>query len=515
MRGSSAYEELTSICRDENPYILSEIGAVMSYLGVDHTMVAYQMGEWLEQLPGVARKEPFFDARYVVTTIDSFIHNLFRVPVAEIFDRRKHYVIPRLRIFLSTLYLDEAHMVFEESEEESQLFTSTMEALKVLRQMKVPVILASATLAPKHLKELKDSVGTEIYVVRLGGQDKEENNTIEIADNDFIGKVSSIKWRMELILDQDVISKTVELAETGLRVFIACDTVASAIQRYREIAKHLGESRVVLLHGLMTRGDRKRGLNELRSASVLVATSVVEAGVNVNFDVLISDGGRIPSIVQRAGRICRDLKCDEAHVYLVRDRSLDVVSSFVEKAHSEGKEVCWRLPFDLKDCLGYLHLLKAVNVPEKDPRLQKILSSLHAPLFISSDTINELLERAEYELTRVSLIEALIGFDDPKDVKGLDRSIILEHSMPLPAYRINKLLEKNCVVGLIVLYGSTSVDEAKIICKASNLVNSQGSFSIKKYVEHLRGALKEERDILFFGLLIKKGCYVMSGGLII
>ena len=513
IRGSSTYEKLTSICRDEDSSILSEIGAVMSYLGINNEMVAYQMGERLEPLPGIARKEPFFDARYIVATLDSFIYNLFRVPVAEIFDRRKHYAIPRLRIFLSALYLDEAHMVFEESEEESQMFTSTMEALRVLQQMRVPVMLASATLAPKHLKELRDSVSTEVYVVRLGRRDKEENNTIEVADSDFIDKVSSIRWRTELILDQDVISKTVELVKTGLRVFIACDTVASAIQRYREIAKRLGESRVVLLHGLMTRGDRERGLNELRNASVLVATSVVEAGVNVSFDVLIGDGGRIPSIVQRAGRICRNLKCDEAHVYLVRDRSLDVVSSFVEKAHSEGKEVCWRTPFDLGDCLGYLHLLEAVNMPEKDPKLRRILSSLYTPLFISSDTIDALLERAEYALTRVSLIETLVGFDDLKEVESRGRSIVLEHSMPLPVNRINKLLKKSCVVGLIVLYGSTSVDEARIVCEASDLVDIRGSFSIKRYIAYLRGALKEERGILFFGLLIKKDCYVMGEGL--
>jgi len=512
--GSNTYEKLTSICRDGNPNILSEIGAVMSYLGIDNTMVAYQMSERLESLPDIldiARKEPFFDAKYVVTTIDSLIYNLFRIPVAEIFDRKKHYAIPRLRIFLSALYLDEAHMVFEESEEESQIFTSTMEALRVLQQMRVPIVLASATLALKYLKEFRDLVSTEVYIVRLSRQDRKENNVMEVSDSDFVDKVLSIKWRTELILDQNVIPKTIELVETGLRVFIACDTVASAMQRYREIVKRLDRSRIALLHGLMTRGDREKALDKLRNASILVATSVVEAGVNISFDVLISDGGRIPSIVQRAGRVCRDLKCDEASVYLVRNKSLDVVNSFVEKVHNEGKEVCWRISFDLGNYVGYSHLLEDVNTPKKDPELRRILSSLYAPLFISSDTINTLLERAEYALARVSLVETLIS--DPEEIKSWDRPSVLKHSMPLPVNCINKLLAKNCVLGLIALYGSNGVDEARIICKATDLVNSRRFFSIKRYITHLRDAFKEEHDILFIGLLIKKNCYVEGEGL--
>ena len=47
--------------------------------------IGYQMGEYLEGI----KKTPLFDAKYIVTTIDSLLYNFFRIPVTEIFEWRR------------------------------------------------------------------------------------------------------------------------------------------------------------------------------------------------------------------------------------------------------------------------------------------------------------------------------------------------------------------------------------------------------------------------------------------
>lgn len=523
------FEELEKLCKhksDPSNAILSEIRSVLTSMGLQPHDIAYQMGEYLEELKGVARKEALFDARYVVTTIDSFLYNLFRIPVLEIFKAKKHYTIPRLRIFLSAVYFDEAHMVFEESEDSSTILTSSLEAFKVLQVMRVPLIVTSATMSRKVVELLREVLPNALFI-RLSNRDRRNGRLVEVRDGDFEGTITSIAWKTEVLSDGSVVAKAQEFVDNGLRVFIACDTISKALKRYDEVARKVGRDKTVLLHGLLNRGDREEAMEKIGEARVLVATSVVEAGVDMSFDVLITDGGRPTSLVQRAGRVHRRPerhKDREARIFLVKEESNERVLDFIEKAKVQCREICWRLPYDYDDSqhkyIGYGKLLEVMELPSIDWRLQRGLEALSYPLFISSDTIDLILSKIGHTLTRTFLIEAYVGNMDELKCSSYDD--LRRRSLPLSLRHLERALMIGCVKGIVVAYGDydVGVESVEKVLDESNLVdevlrNNRKERFVRRYVKCLRRLYRERRNILFVGTLIDEKFYESGRGLMI
>jgi len=95
-------------------------------------------------------KDPYFRGEYVLTTLDSFVHNLLRAPVAELhklLDRRPraiHYHVPFAYIYPSCVFLDEAHIAVQD--ESGKAAAALKASLEVLRDAEIPVVVMSATL---------------------------------------------------------------------------------------------------------------------------------------------------------------------------------------------------------------------------------------------------------------------------------------------------------------------------------------------------------------------------------
>lgn len=98
----------------------------------------------------------------------------------------------------------------------------------------------------------------------------------------------------------------------GRQTLVVCNTVDRATQLYAALAQALpkGGPALVLLHSRF-RGADRRGWAALLAAApppegrVLVATQVVEAGVDLSADRLFTELCPWPSLVQRAGRLAR------------------------------------------------------------------------------------------------------------------------------------------------------------------------------------------------------------------
>lgn len=498
-------------CR-RNVLVLNEVKKALDEIDVGFNDIAYQMGETI--VGEYVRKEPLFDARYIVTTLDSFVYNLFRVPVTEIFSVRKHYAIPRLRMFLSAVYLDEAHMIFEESYEESPMYTAAVKAINILNIFRVPLVLVSATLGRKVLDQIRREL-SDVKVIRLGRDDREENNIAEVSDPDFVDAVKCIKWRTTTVRDRDMVSHILDNVERGYRVFLALDSIKRAVDSYVNVCKYVDSSRVVLIHGLMTRGDRIRSLDRIDKAKVLVATSVVEAGVDFSFDVLVSDGHRVSSLIQRCGRICRyvnESRCEEAKVTITEDHSSKLLLDFVKNVHNQDQEICWRLPFDTDSYIGYSHILDRVVPPKHDDHLGRYLEALVSPLFISSSTIEYILENVNYSLVRVGLVEAIVG--DVEELNNVNYTDLLTKSIILPSYRVRELLQNRCIKGVVALYGDENVDKVEFVCSSTKVVNRRGDFDFKQYIGCQKKAAKTNRDLMNVVLLIDNNCYIPGIGVV-
>lgn len=126
-----------------------------------------------------------------------------------------------------------------------------------------------------------------------------------------------------------------EIARQGgeKRVLVVCNTVGRAQKTYERLVETCGDG-VRLLHSAFIRKDRKRLEEEImrfapnradrpRQAGIWVATQVVEASLDVDFDVLFTDMCAIESLLQRMGRVYRgrEPKHDEPNVIVYDMRS--------------------------------------------------------------------------------------------------------------------------------------------------------------------------------------------------
>lgn len=125
----------------------------------------------------------------------------------------------------------------------------------------------------------------------------------------------------------DFLSVFVEKWTAGKSCLIVCNTVNRSIEVYRLLERYFREQQyghtlfylstnVLPAHRLEIIGNIKK---EIRQGAILVATQVVEAGVDLDFDMGFRDLGPIDSIVQVAGRINRENSDDRAYspLYIV------------------------------------------------------------------------------------------------------------------------------------------------------------------------------------------------------
>ena len=255
--------------------------------------LGYQM---MGQVDAPIKKSPFFASDYVISTLDSFILNLYRGNVAE--KNLGHFETPRAFIMSSLVVLDEIHLPFQSGD---PILTQVVEDLvSVSEIMRIPMIFMTATFPDK-------------LVSRLGGEKKMKIIRVdEELDEEFFKNAKNVKWSYDRV--DDPVKKCVELAESGMRVLRITRTVNEAINEYVQLSQMLDN--VVLVHGRMTPSDRAMYLDRIERAKIAIGTSAIEAGLDVSFDALVTDETGPESMVQRCGRICRQSNCDEARVLI-------------------------------------------------------------------------------------------------------------------------------------------------------------------------------------------------------
>jgi CRISPR-associated endonuclease/helicase Cas3 len=513
--------ELRERCR-KSEEVLSLVRRALEEVGVDVTNVAYQMGEHLSdgELEGYQRKEPLFDARYVVTTLDSLALNVFRIPVVELYSYRRHYTIPWSRVYVSALLLDEAHAIVEDYNESSRrrTFTVFKVMLEAAASARIPVVVSSATLPRSLVETVLESVGGGT-VVELGRSAEEGKYRVVVKDTDFENSVLSVRWRTGTVTSSEIMGKVVEEVESGRRVFVACDSIGRAVELYRELSSQLGREEVALLHSMLKMGDREERLKRLSEpgrVKVLVATSVVEAGVDLSFDSLITDGGNPFSVIQRAGRVCRDLRCGEAEIHVVRDFSDPGLIEFVEKCRDR---VLWRLPYDLDGMCGYGRLLESVTL-EEDPKIRSLLETLLHPLLIPQGDIELILRRLGGSLLRELLVTVLVGEDG--ELGGLSYREVLRSAVVTDLEHVKRLTSRGCITGLYALLASsddpTRVEEVRRVDLEMGIElgrvfgNTSVGRVVSTYFESLRRIYREHRGrVLSAVFLASKRCYGDEG----
>jgi len=245
---------------------------------------------------GQERNHPFLDPgdnpektyKLVYTTLDQTLSAFLGIPIGV--SIRQGNILPAV--------IDNSHLIFDEF----HLFDperSWTTALFALENSKQNGIILTATLSDYMLSFLEDFLSTRTEVGKEFGVD------VIVANRPFV----NLKKLIQGSGFDDV--STLEIEN---RTIIIRNDIASA----KDTAEKLRNSKsinqpVYLLHSELLTEDRKKIEDDVREifkeksekSGILVATQVVEAGIDITCDIMHTDLCPPPSFIQRAGRNAR------------------------------------------------------------------------------------------------------------------------------------------------------------------------------------------------------------------
>ncbi len=116
------------------------------------------------------------------------------------------------------------------------------------------------------------------------------------------------------------------------KMIVVCNKVDRAQKLFRETKDLLGSQGIILLHSRFLGKDREEKQKRLQGifdpksdkTGILIATQVIEVGLDISCDTMLTEVSPVDSIIQRAGRCARRGKENEKikgnlHVYDVED----------------------------------------------------------------------------------------------------------------------------------------------------------------------------------------------------
>ncbi len=434
----------------ENVYRRARCAAGL--VGLREDDIAYQAGVFLE----AGLKDELFQARLVYTTLDSYTLNYAKVTPLR--TRYASYEAARAAIYTSLTVFDEAHLFMEVDADRA--FTALATMIASLLEARLPVVLLTATLPTPMLNRLLNELPSQapcLLVDLEGSRQSVPSRCRRITVHDDAWREPSIETRVVEArggeLPENLVSEIVDAVEAGRKVAVVRNTVRLAIGTFEALRRILPEERLVLLHGRMTRRDRMRAEERLDAldAGVVVATQVIEAGVDIDVDMLVSDAAPLAQLAQRAGRVCRGAARGESEC---RGRLLllDGGDEYYRLFRSVYSEELTR-----ESMMGVRELLSRGGVAWRDPRRGNsyavLLDRVYGRYTPSIDEdVRSVLQRLDalIVLTRAEAQEALKEFcsfvrDDARlpvlvysgSLDGVSPEVLYDHVLELPLSYLN------------------------------------------------------------------------------
>lgn len=367
-------------------------------------------------------KSPLFLAKFIVTTYDSFLLNLYKASVGEPFSYHGHYDLPRFGIYTSLVHFDEFHLMREKNS-----WTSLIEAVRHLSKMKVNMILSSATpsknIEEELIRAMEGRKVVRLAVVSQYGQSVKNRNCKQIEEGHYQCQVNSVEYESIEVKDEiqtpkininfldteDELMKVVR-ENKDKKTILILNTVKKAIEIYEKL-KDLSPC---IIHSRFKMGDRDRKLRD--DCKIIISTQVIEVGVNISSELMITEQAPITSIVQRVGRLLRNNEKEEGGLYIWKSGKYypydkDEVENTVRELEVMKENISLKLPYSYGEIVD--KIIKRVTI---DNVLQFKLEEIAENIFTDKKDLEKLLD--EYcSLTDSYVIN--VATDLPKSEKDL------------------------------------------------------------------------------------------------
>jgi len=314
--------------------------------------------------------KPMLNGDVVVCTLDTFIYGYASL---RTFGYRLHY--PTSSIATSLVIFDEVQMFQDE-----EYYTPRIIAriFKYLYKSNIPFVVMTATLPEK----LEDMLFKE--------------NNIPINEDNVItcdkARRGNVKMEYSHSTLMESLDEFIDEIENSRKVGIILNTVPKAQKVYKKLKEILAGKEIILLHSRIKSGERERREKLLRKLDefIVVATQVIEAGLDVSLNFMLTELAPADALIQRIGRVARrENEIGKAVIFEVNNQVEPYPKNLIENTR--------KIIDDIENCLNDLNKIqKVVNEVYKDVEISEHSLLIQADLYF--DELRLFSLPPEYEL---------------------------------------------------------------------------------------------------------------------
>lgn len=314
-----------------------------------------------------------FYADAIFATIDQVVASYACAPLSL---SVRHGNIPAGAVASSFLVFDEVHTF------EPRLgLQSILVLAERAHQMGMPFVIMSATLPKNFIRSLAERLGAAPIE---GGRLKSKE-----------GEPRHVTLR---VLPEKLSARTIlDYAPKVNRTVVVVNTVQRALGLYEQVRDEF-RCPVILAHSRFYDEDRRTkeqqiealfGKKAAQGRCLLIATQVVEVGLDISCDLLITELAPVDALVQRAGRCARwggkgdVIVLTELDTKRPYDETLVAVTERALQEHNvDGQELTWEVETALVDTVLDPHFKEWA----KPDAAGKVLASLAEAAFTGNST---------------------------------------------------------------------------------------------------------------------------------
>lgn len=289
-------------------------------LVVDTGAVMYRRS-WLNGQEGKRQHRHLYHGDIILTTLDKFLYRFFGFG-----ESKKNYIYPlRLRYGRQPLFcFDEAHSYDEIA------YTNFVDLVRTLAYNTVSpsdVVVMTATMPPTYEQELTTLLTPLDYTSGEKAKALVEHYADSRPHPQKALTYNSVSIGNKEAFNQTIIDIVRSNHQPEKRTILTVETVEVALMLYKALRSSYDA--VLLYHGRQSHPIRRqtyatlKSLEEQNKGYLLITTSAIEVGCDLDAHLLITQLCNPEQLVQRAGRCNRKAKMEDAQIIVVGDHIPD------------------------------------------------------------------------------------------------------------------------------------------------------------------------------------------------
>lgn len=327
----------------------------------EHIQKLYsKLNELASRQTGEYCEDPLCEKEMIFSTIDQTLSNFLCFPLSL---SQRQANINAGSLAGSYLVFDEFHLL-----DPKLSMATSLGMIRMLRNL-CRVCIMTATLTDDYIQFIRDEFDFEVVSIDAFPEDIEKINSLRPAPNRTIKKAISV------CLDKKINAQTILDKHTN-KTIVICNRVETAQNLYAEIKKSKNDkTTLICIHSRYFDSDRKNqesmikeyfGKDSTKKNAILIATQVIEAGMDISCNTMHTEISPINSFLQRAGRCARFVN-EYGEIFIYDVLNLDEREKIpVEPESEEDKKEIKKLnnkylPYDQNLCLRSLEALCKYN----------------------------------------------------------------------------------------------------------------------------------------------------------